>query len=166
MGGCGAGVRDAASRGRSTPCLSQQFWGFNFCLFFSFYTMRGEQRAVRRSYRVALPGPPTTVTVGFVRSQQTPDERIISGEQGGERERGRVTRRLGGSGLTAGLVGRAAFFSSGFLATFSGRCSGEPSDLEEASERKQTAKLIRVDLVAVDTGDNPSRLSRHVTRIF
>lgn len=77
-----------------------------------------------------------------------------------------MTRRLGGAGLTAGLVGRAAFFSSVFLATFSGRCSGEPSDLEEASERKQTAKLIRVDLVAVDTGDNPSRLSHHVTRIF
>lgn len=57
--------------------------------FFSFYTMRGEQRAVRRSYRVALPGPPTTATVGFVRSQQTPDERIISGEQGG-REKGGV----------------------------------------------------------------------------
>lgn len=52
-----------------------------------------------------------------------------------------MTRSLGGAGLTAGLVGRAAFFSSGFLATFSGRCSGEPSDLEEASERKQTAKL-------------------------
>ena len=35
--------------------------------------------------------------------------------------------------LTAGRLGLAnSFFSSGFLAAFSGRCSGEPSDLEEA----------------------------------
>lgn len=42
---------------------------------------------------------------------------------------------------SAGLVGRAAFFSSGFLATFSGRCSGEPSDLEEERGLKRSLGL-------------------------
>ena len=40
--------------------------------------------------------------------------------------------------LTAGRLGLAnSFFSSGFLAAFSGRCSGEPSDLEEAGGDKR-----------------------------
>lgn len=36
------------------------------------------------------------------------------------------------SGLTAGRLGLARFFSSCFLETFSGRWRGDPSDLEEA----------------------------------
>lgn len=89
---------------------------------------------------------------------------------------GGVIRRAGSAGLTAGLVGRVAFFSSGLLPTFSGRCSGEPSDLEEASGRRQTAKLQEGEAGAqatrsgrlwlqADTGDDSCRLSRHVTRI-
>lgn len=44
---------------------------------------------------------------------------------------------LSDSGLTAGRVGRARFFSSCFLGTFSGRWRGDPSDLEEAFEQKK-----------------------------
>lgn len=146
-----------------------------FC-FLSFFFILDDARRAACSAQV-LPrrpaGSPNNSDRWIFKEQQTPGERIISGERHWERG---AERRVGGAGLTAGLVGRAAFFSSGLLPTFSGRCSGEPSDLEEALGRRQTAKLQQGEgaqatrsgrlWLQADTGHDPCRLSRHVTRIF
>lgn len=50
-------------------------------------------------------------------------------------------QHLGEIGLTAGRVGRARFFSSCFLGTFSGRWRGEPSDLEEALLKRRKGEM-------------------------
>lgn len=47
------------------------------------------------------------------------------------------------SGLTAGRLGLARFFSSCFLEMFSGRWRGDPSDLEEALGEQKEAALAR-----------------------
>lgn len=50
---------------------------------------------------------------------------------------------LSKSALTDGRVGRARFFSSCFLGTFSARWRGDPSDLEEASGKWKDQNHIK-----------------------
>ncbi len=71
----------------------------------------------------------------------------------------KFNQHLSNSGLTAGRVGLARFFSSCFLGTFSGRWRGDPSDLEEALREQKEAELVRGDRI----GQGVSALKRSST---